>query len=419
MRLVRPGRELTEVGADIRAALAAWGEGCGVLGGVAVFGCTPPGIQQPVDAVLVLPRGVIVVIGVDLPEPALKLDAPLHAPWTVDGWPLVRTQGAVNPALDAVTTASALARSLQSRGGEPLPVTTIVAVGPFAGQVTQPTQDLHRGVRVLHPSTTSMLAAARELTTYQRECAVEPARFVLQVLDERAGRLGVSELTAEGFSDAVAPDLASADTMMLPKVSGTPQEKAPRESSATSGQRNVVVTSTLVAVLCGVIVLLLFVSGMGSPSTSQERSAEVDGVTFLAKGSQRDSDCAQRAFGDVQAWLDQHRCTDLTRRMFEAAVSGRRAAVAVSVLELDHEAPARELQRLAGQAGTGGITDLIADGHPWDGASRSFDDAAQAVEQEGTHVRIVQAVWSDGKSSPDDVLLRALAERALRLPNAP
>src|SRR5213078_551156 len=92
------------------------------------------------------------------------------------------------------------------------------AVGPFVGQVTQPTNDLHRGVRVLHPSTTSILAAVRELATYPHSCAVNPARHLLEVLDEDTARLDDDELTAEGFSDTVTSDPASADTWQIPKV---------------------------------------------------------------------------------------------------------------------------------------------------------------------------------------------------------
>jgi len=65
----------------VRAALASWGRGSTVVGGVALIGCQPDGCDGPVDAVVVLPRGVLVVLGVDLPDPAVRLDAPLAGQW--------------------------------------------------------------------------------------------------------------------------------------------------------------------------------------------------------------------------------------------------------------------------------------------------------------------------------------------------
>ncbi|QUH01102.1 hypothetical protein HUO13_09960 [Saccharopolyspora erythraea] len=421
MRLVRLGPELTEVGADIRAALAAWGEGTGVSGGVAVFGCRPPGSPRKLDAVVVLPRGVIVVVGVDLPDPVLKLEAPIQTPWSVDGWPMVRTEGAVNPALEALESASALARSLQTRGAEPLPVTTIVAVGPYVEQVTQPTSDLHRGLRVLHPTTTSMLAAARELATYERDCSVEKARQLLAVLGEEPGALGVAELAAEGFSDDVAPDLAVIDTMLIPKVGGepapAPAPKPPAAARAIVPRHKLIALAAGVVVVLGVVLALLLGGGSDGPDAQQEEAASqrVDGVSFTERAVRRETDCGRASYGDVQAWLQTRPCTALTRLVFDAEVSQRGAAVAVAIVELPDEGGATELRNLLNTAGTGGVTDLVAAGQRWPGAPDGFDSAAQAVEQTGKQVRIVQAVWSRGYSDPDDVALRSLAERGLRL----
>jgi hypothetical protein len=430
MRLVRLGEEPTKIGADVRAALAAWGAGNEVLGGVAVLGWTPPDSSRALDAVIVLSRGVIVVVGVDLPEPALTLEAPMQTPWTVDGWPLVRTEGAVNPALDALESASALAAHLQAQGIEPLPVSTIVAVGPFVGQVTQPTNDLHRGVRVLHPSTTSMLAAVRELATYQHACTVEPARQLLEVLDEDAGKLADDDLTAEGFPDAVTSDPASADTWQIPKVedeSGeatpAPRIPAPRVAapripalSGFSRRPKLIALSAIPMVLCFAIVLLVQTGTAASPPPAPAPQSTVDGVGFVRRASQQDTNCAQHSFGDVRAWFQQQPCAGLTRLTFSTEVTRRPAAVAVAVVDLSDEDSAAKLRDLLDTAGSGGLTDLVADAHRWAGGPRSFDGAAQVIEQTGNRVRIVQAVWVNGGSQPDDVELRALAERGTRLP---
>ncbi|HEV8559546.1 MAG TPA: hypothetical protein VGR06_24660, partial [Actinophytocola sp.] len=105
MWLIRLGDGASEVGVDVRAALASWGRGDGVVGGVALTGAKPPHCAAPVDAILVLPRGILVVVGVDLPDPAVRLDAPLAGQWKTDGWPLVRGDGAVNPGVAALEAA--------------------------------------------------------------------------------------------------------------------------------------------------------------------------------------------------------------------------------------------------------------------------------------------------------------------------
>lgn len=425
MRLVRLGQEPTTVGADIRAAVSVWGQGTGVLGGVALFGCTPPGCRRPLDAVLVVPRGVIVVVGVDLPEPALKLEAPLHTPWTVDGWPLVRSEGGVNPGLDALESASALARSLQSRDVEPLPVATIVAVGPFVERVTQPTSDLHRGLRVIHPSTSSMLAAARELATYERDCPVEPARHLLRTLDAHA-ELGVTELSAEGFPDSVTPDLASAETMLIAKVADAAPAREPAGGAAATGggstrvrkpamsRRGALIALTIaLLVVLGTAGLLALGSGPSNPRDASAATVRIDGVEFARQAERSGTDCAARSFGDVQAWLSEHRCSRMTRSAYAVTVSGKAAIVGVTQLQLADEGAARELQGILTTPGTGGVSPVTVDSG---GSPLSPGSAARAVRSRGETVRIALAAWQDRPSAPTNVRLRALTERALRLP---
>ncbi|MDA3648925.1 hypothetical protein LZ318_26130 [Saccharopolyspora indica] len=408
MRLVRLGADPAEVGADIRAAISAWGPGPSVLGGVAVFGCRPPGAPRPLDAVIVLPRGVVVVLGVDLPEPALKVEAPLRTPWTVDGWPMVRSEGAVNPGLEGLESAAALARSLQSRGLEPLPVAAVVVVGPYAGQVTQPTTDLHRGVRVVSPNTTAILAAARELATYERSCPAEPAQQLLRVLDEDC-RLSTADLVEEGFPESAVTDLATADTMLIPKFT---EPSAARRFSRRTG---LIAAAAVLVLLCGALITWLSADSPAADPPAAPPIQRVDGVEFAQRVTDRAQTCDPHSFGDVQRWFERRPCRNLTRAVFEAQVSGRPAAVSIAIVELPDEPAARELRELADAAGTGGITDLVAEGRGWPGGPDGFDDAAQVVQQSGNEVRIVQTVWRHRASTPDDVGLRALAERGLRL----
>ncbi|MGC7097625.1 hypothetical protein ACPZ19_23375 [Amycolatopsis lurida] len=206
MRLVRLAQQPSRVADDIRAALASLGRGNTVVGGVALIGVSPPGFTQPVDAVVLLPRGVLIVVGVDLPDPAMRLDAPLTGQWKADGWPLVGTDDAVNPATDALATSEKIARHLRETEPSTTAIGTIVAVGPYVEQVDQPPADLAGSVRVLHPTPTAMLAATVSLASASQPSTVVQARAMLAALAENAPTLSDEVLAAEGFASAIVAE---------------------------------------------------------------------------------------------------------------------------------------------------------------------------------------------------------------------
>ncbi|MFB9930868.1 hypothetical protein ACFORO_33315 [Amycolatopsis halotolerans] len=195
MRLVRLGQQPSRVAEDVRAALASLGRGSTVIGGVALVGARPTG-DRPVEAVVVLPAGVLVVIGVDLPDPALRLEAPLSGPWKADGWPLVHGDD-VNPATEALDLSQECERRVAELGGGP--VGTIVAVGPYVETVDQPPGDLAGPVRVLHPTPTTMLAATVSLATARHPRSVDQARALISALAPDAPELSDEVLRGEGF----------------------------------------------------------------------------------------------------------------------------------------------------------------------------------------------------------------------------
>ncbi|MER6878267.1 hypothetical protein ABT279_49795, partial [Amycolatopsis sp. NPDC000673] len=195
MRLVRLGQQPSRVAEDVRAALASLGRGSTVIGGVALVGARPTG-DRPVEAVVVLPAGVLVVIGVDLPDPALRLEAPLSGPWKADGWPLVHGDD-VNPATEALDLSQECERRIAELGGGP--VGTIVAVGPYVETVDQPPGDLAGPVRVLHPTPTTMLAATVSLATARHPRSVDQARALISALAPDAPELSDEVLRGEGF----------------------------------------------------------------------------------------------------------------------------------------------------------------------------------------------------------------------------
>ncbi|MGW3963855.1 hypothetical protein ACWED2_28840 [Amycolatopsis sp. NPDC005003] len=199
MRLVRLERQQSRVADDIRAALASLGRGSTVIGGVALVGVG--GVtERPIEAVVVLPHGVIIVIGVDLPDPALRLEAPLGGPWKADGWPLVADDDSVNPATEALDVSQACERHVAALVPGTAPVGTIIAVGPYVETVDQPAADLAGPVRVLHPTPTTMLAATVSLATAHRPRSVDQARALIRGLAPSAPELSDEVLLGEGFS---------------------------------------------------------------------------------------------------------------------------------------------------------------------------------------------------------------------------
>ena len=230
MRLVRLERQQSRVADDVRAALASIGRGSTVVGGIALIGVRVDG-ERPIEAVVVLPHGVLIVIGVDLPDPALRLEAPLGAPWKADGWPLVQEDDAVNPATEALDLSQTCERRIAEVAPGTAPIGTIIAVGPFVETVDQPAADLAGPVRVLHPTPTTMLAATVSLATAHRPRSVEQARALINGLAPDAPEFSDEILLGEGFSrfteDAppndeaplIAPVPAQAGKADIPPVS--------------------------------------------------------------------------------------------------------------------------------------------------------------------------------------------------------
>lgn len=419
MRVVRVGEETSSVGADVRAALTSWGRGDSLVGGVALVGVRPQGCDQQVDAVVVLPRGVLVVVGVDLPDPAVRLDAPLSGQWKTDGWPLVRPDGAVNPGVDAVKTVDAVRKTLEQAKVEPLPVGTVVAVGPYVSQVHQPTSDLLRGVRILHPEPKTLLTAARELAVHERPCTVVQARAILAALAQDHAEI---DLSNEGFADTVVPEMSAASTTLIPRI----QHTAPKPVVKRKPRSRVRWLPTGAAVLVALLLLTGIVYAVASSGTSGQKptstsstrtessAVKIDGYTFDPKGAVSDTDCAAHAYGDVQVWLERNRCSELVRARYESTSDGKRAAILVAVLRFPETVLAGELDAVAEKPGSGAIADASTEGTPWPGKSKPFfESAAFTSGREGNSLKLVQAVWIGTPSTPDDATLRKLATSAL------
>ncbi|MFD9704404.1 hypothetical protein [Lentzea sp. NPDC059081] len=414
MRLIRLGAEPSSIGADVRAALTACGTGTQALGGIALIGVQPPDCPVPLDAIVVLPKGVLVIVGVDLPDPAVKLEAPLNDQWKMDGWPLVSQDGSPNPAAEAVAAATAVAQRIQKMRAEPLPVSTVVAVGPFVSQVVQPTVDLNRGVRVLHPKPSTLLTAARELATATVPCTADHAAKLLAILQTTGTPPDARSFLAEGFSDAVAPDLASASTMLIPKVQVRRPLSRKRLPEGAEPQRTrwTFLAAVGVVALILIIWLLVLLSGgddnatgaTTEPTVPQPTTVVVDGTAFVPKEAKKDKDCQAQAFGDVKAWLIANECGGMQRATYETIVSDKQVTVLVADLDLLDAPSARALMSVVAQPGSGGV-------HGPDG--KPLENAAFASAVKGSHVQLTFVVWSGGAG---DAALDPIAKSALRLP---
>jgi len=196
MHQVRRANPPSWIGADLRAMLSAIGHGDDVLGGVALVGLSLPGLNLVIDAVLVLPRGLIVVSGVDLPGPALRLDAPNDGPWLADGWRLVRP---VSPISGALAAARAVGARLEASGAPVLPLSAVVAVGPYVREVVRPDRDAERAPAVLHPTPRLLVRMATKLARAPTPCDLVTAGTLLGLLAPGHG-VTPEILAAEGFA---------------------------------------------------------------------------------------------------------------------------------------------------------------------------------------------------------------------------
>lgn len=495
MRLVRLSAQSAKVSDDIRAALTSLGRGSTVIGGVALIGVRPhelgvsgaaasgsegaaadDGGPAVVDAVVMLPRGVLIIVAVDLPDPAMRLTAPLTAQWKADGWPLVGTSEAVNPATDAVALAGAAEALLRPVLPAGLPVGTVVAVGPFVETVEVPPAELAGTTRVLYPTPTSMLAAAVSLASATEPCTVADASGLLRTLAPEARLPSAAALTAEGFTagpatppgaldtatptvpaahpgppaskpraPAAVPEAAGAAPPLVPAgpaasanltapgntdgsaTSPPPARTAPRARARGPARTRWLPFAALLLLLAMLVTAIIVATAADGgdapgrdappfPRVAATPAAHVDGLDFAGHAAASAPDCAQHATGDLRAWLTDTGCSGLRRGSFETALDGRPIAVSVAVATFDTADQAHAFKLLADTPGTGTIDDLATETGGWPARRPTFESAAYTSVLAGSAVRLVQVGPLDGPSDPADPGLLRVAAAALTVP---
>lgn len=469
MRLIRLGEPASRVADDIRASLTALGRGDATAGGIALVDVTPTGSAFQFDAVLVMPFGIVIVAGVDLPGPALRLEAPLRGQWKADNWPLVGSSQAVNPASAALTAADELARRLNTLTNMAIPVGLVLAVGPFVDNVvTVPPRG--EAVRVLYPTPARLRDAIGSLAPDDgRPCSVEQARAVLRLVHAELPIQSDDALAKEGFATGAAhaqPALAdqarttptqapAPQTAAVAKAAALAAARAPGRQPGAAGpgvgiaderptelmqlplstgqpepqrrgpELKLLPIAAVLVIVAGLIAAIVMATSSGADDTPSERKSgqqakptryAISGIEYREVAAAAERACDAHTYGDVQAALQKTPCTGMRLGSYLASVSGRQAAVSVAVVEFANPAQAGKLKKLADRAGSGGAADIANMRERWPDGEYSFNNAVYRSTVSENAVRLVRTAWIGEQSSPDDAVLARIAKTAFDVP---
>lgn len=471
MRLIGAGEPNSLIAADISASLRGLGRGDDTIGGIALMHVTPQGFHQPFDAVVVTPHGVLLISGVELPGPAMRLEAPLHAQWKADNWPLVGSGTAVNPGAPALAASWHLTQRITHEAGLTVPVATVLAVGPFVDSVVPGPGDLDQPVRVLYPTINGLRDAFAELTPPgAHTCSAEQARAVLRAVDPTTPIQPDGTLTKEGFRSAVttaapaassAPASASAapaaprdgSVAQSPPGPGSyghapatpvaaassaarssapgrfhPQAARPQARGASHGDRSrspllrplpIVVVCLLVV---GLVAMIAVATAVASDSAADRGAPtqdlvihDIDGLDFEVVAADTDRGCASHTYGDLRTAVAASDCEGVHLGSYLTAVDERRAAVSVALFEFDSAKQAARIDKLVNTTGTGWALDLATDRGGWPDTS-AVDTTSYRSATADTRLRLVRAVWLDESDDGDDTSLTPVVERAFAVP---
>ncbi len=400
----------------------------------------------------------------------MRLEAPLHAQWKADNWPLVGSGTAVNPGAPALAASWHLTQRITHEAGLTVPVATVLAVGPFVDSVVPGPGDLDQPVRVLYPTINGLKDAFAALTPPgAHTCSAEQARAVLRAVNPTTPIQPDGTLTKEGFASAAttaAPAASSAPTSASaapagprggsvaqspsgvgphghapaapvaaasaarPSAPGRPHPPSgrPESQDASHGDRprSTLLRPLPIVVVCllvvGLVAMIAVATAVASDSPADRGAPiqdlvihDIDGLDFEVVAADTDRDCASHTYGDLRTAIAASDCEGVHLGSYLATVDERRAAVSVALFEFDSAKQAARIDKLVNTTGTGWALDLATDRGGWPDTS-AVDTTSYRSATADARLRLVRAVWLDESNDGDDTSLTPVVERAFAVP---
>jgi len=188
----------------------------------------------------------------------------------------------------------------------------------------------------------------------------------------------------------------------------------------------------LVALLIGawlavsvvVLIVLLVVNGhhsnpsvaANSPSTSASPSATNSAglpTGWTQRAADDQTNCAAHAYGKVAAFFATTPCTSVHRMLATTSTGGRAVVIATNAVTFANASQAKSYLAMVNADGTGNISDLLREGVRYDGGPTTLPTSAFASVQQDNVVRVAEAGYVAGTSSPSDPALLAVAKQGV------
>ena len=179
-----------------------------------------------------------------------------------------------------------------------------------------------------------------------------------------------------------------------------------------------------VAVLSGFL-WWLFQHGGTPPAQSTQGSGQNTGVyQFVAfHDPTMDSSCADHSTNQVQAFLKQHECVQLTRALYTTTLSdGSQVVTSVAVVKMSSASLAQQLKNYSDGTNTGHVKDLVEEGASTiPGGPRNLENGGYSSTLSGSSVVIAITEYKDkdkdtaANLNANDATLAAVSKDALRL----
>ncbi len=133
------------------------------------------------------------------------------------------------------------------------------------------------------------------------------------------------------------------------------------------------------------------------------------------------TNCAAHATDQVQAYLQQHPCTGMTRSLYTTSLSGDdKVVTSIAVVHMDNANAARGLKRVSDGNATGHVKDLVEDGVVIPNGPKGLQDAGYYSKVKGSDVVIIMTEYVDinmdsaANLNTNDTTLKAVSSDAAK-----